>query len=78
MKEAWSIWSWVKNRKIGAFELVTGALPLELILGSSMRAIILMVLAGIFYLAKMRFGGEFSLQQLRELLGNSDENKPEA
>ncbi len=55
------------KRKIGALELIGFAFPVELVFGSSARAIVLMALGVGFYFAKTKFGGEFSLAQIKEL-----------
>lgn len=55
------------RRKIGAFELLLGALPFELIFGSSARTVLLGILAAAFYFAKREFKGEFSLLEAFEL-----------
>jgi hypothetical protein len=57
----------IVRRKIGVFELLIGAFPIELLLGSSARAIVLGMLAAGFYFAKKEFGGEFSLLNVFEL-----------
>jgi hypothetical protein len=56
-----TIQSRIATRKIGAFELLVGAFPLELVFGSTSRALLLASLAVGFYFAKREFGGEFSL-----------------
>lgn len=52
------------ERKIGAFELLVGALPVELVFGSTSRALLLLALSVGFYFAKQEFKGEFSLLDL--------------
>lgn len=52
------------RRKIGVFELLIGALPLELTFGTGGRALLLAALAAGFYFAKKEFKGEFSLLEV--------------
>lgn len=54
----------IARRKIGAFELLVGALPLEFVFGSASRALLLAALGVGFYFAKREFKGEFSLLDL--------------
>ena len=50
------------TRKIGAFELLVGAFPLEFVFGTTSRAVLLLTLSVGFYFAKKEFRGEFSLR----------------
>ena len=51
-------------RKIGALELLVGALPFELLFSSTGRFLATLVLAIGFYFAKKEFQGEFSLSDV--------------
>lgn len=62
------------RRKIGAFELLLGALPLEAVFGTGSRALLLGILAALFYFAKREFSGEFSLLNLFALF--TSDSKP--
>lgn len=55
------------RRKLGAFELLVGGMPLEFIFGTTSRALLLGVLAALFFFAKREFKGEFSLLEAFEL-----------
>lgn len=57
----------VIRRKIGVFELLVGALPVEFIFGTTSRALLLGILAALFFFAKREFKGEFSLLEAFEL-----------
>jgi hypothetical protein len=58
----------ITHRNIGTFEALVGVGVAELIFGGlGPRVLILGILIGVFYLAKRRFKGEFSLSQLGEL-----------
>lgn len=61
------------RRKIGAFELLIGALPLEAVFGTWARFVLCGVLAALFYAAKKEFSGEFSLAEVFALF---DDNQP--
>lgn len=63
------------RRKIGAFELLIGALPLELIFGNGGRAMLLAALAAGFYFAKKEFKGEFSLLEVFALFTSNETKK---
>jgi hypothetical protein len=54
----------IARRKIGAFELLVGAFPVEFVFGSTSRAILLLTLSVGFYFAKKQFKGEFALLDL--------------
>ncbi len=66
------------RRKIGVFELLVGAFPLELIFGSTARALLLATLAAAFYFAKKEFQGEFSLQQVFALFSEGNQPKKDS
>lgn len=58
----------ITHRNIGTFEALIGITAAELIFGGlGPRVLILGILVGVFYMAKRRFKGEFSLSQLGEL-----------
>ena len=57
----------VYRRKVGAFELAVGVAALELLVGSSPRALLFGLLAVGLYYAKRHFKGEFSVADLRGL-----------
>lgn len=57
----------VYRRKVGAFELAVGVAALELLVGSSPRALLFALLAVGLYYAKRHFKGEFSIADLRGL-----------
>lgn len=65
----------ILRRKIGVFELLVAAFPLELVLGSTGRALVLGGLAAGFYFAKREFGGEFSLLDLAGLFTEKPNTK---
>lgn len=65
----------ILRRKIGVFELLVAALPVELLLGSTGRALTLGALAAGFYFAKREFGGEFSLLDLAGLFTEKPSTK---
>jgi hypothetical protein len=61
----------ILRRKIGAFELLVAAIVFELLFGSRSRLVIAIALCAGFYFAKRKFGGEFSLSEVGELLSKS-------
>lgn len=65
----------ILRRKIGVFELLTGAIPFELVFGSTARTLLLAALAAGFYFAKKEFGGEFSLLDAMGLFTKQTEAK---
>lgn len=54
----------IVRRKIGAFELLVGAVPVEIVFGSWTRLFVTLLLAVAFYAAKREFKGEFSLLEV--------------
>jgi hypothetical protein len=66
------------RRKIGAFELLIGALPIEAVFGTWARFVLLGVLAALFYAAKKEFQGEFSLQQVFALFSEGNQPKKDS
>ena len=65
----------IVRRKIGAFELLVGALPFELVFGSWSRFVVVLLLAIGFYAAKREFGGEFSLLEVFGLFTDNPTHK---
>lgn len=65
----------IVRRKIGALELLVGALPFELFFGSWGRFVLVLVLAVLFYAAKREFQGEFSLLEVFGLFTDNQPNK---
>ena len=66
----------IVRRKIGAFELLVGALPLEFVFGSLSRALLLAALAVGAYFAKREFAGEFSLLDILGLFTEPSSKQP--
>ena len=65
------------NRKLGAFEILVGALAFELFFGSAWRFWLCAVLAVLFFFAKREFEGEFSLLDLLALFSDDNDNDSE-
>lgn len=73
--ERHDMWNPILNRKIGAFELLAAAVPLELLLSSGGRALFMALLCTAFYFAKREFKGEFSLRDLSGLFNGESHTK---
>jgi len=69
------MWNRILTRKIGAFELLLAAIPLELLLNSTGRALFVALLCAAFYFAKREFKGEFSLRDLSGLFNGESHTK---
>jgi hypothetical protein len=63
------------RRAFGNVEVTLGLFVLELFLGSTSHAMMLFVLSGILLLARMKYGNEFTLAQVGEVLREKEETK---
>jgi hypothetical protein len=63
----------IARRALGNVEVTLGLFLLELFLGSTAHAIMLLVLSGVLILARMKFGSEFTLAQVGEVLNEKEE-----
>lgn len=65
----------IARRVLGNVELALALCALELVLGSTAHAIMLLVLSGVLWLARLKYGNEFTLSQMGEVLTENEETK---